>query len=314
MRNLSINTDRSSEEWAFLNKGILIKVTESILKFCCRNCLNGKYLHICLFQIFSFYSSECKTLTLTLTLTLTQDDKLWASSENYLYMWDLNDTFRYEFCYRHEIVSNNLNVDLNDDLVSVCDGVQIYFSKTDRDIPIQHIEIIHSYGSFVSKKEKNYFLIYIDEDENENDEQQILLYDIFDVNKQSADVKKIKDIENFIIWVYNLQTNKAYGIDDDDINVLTMDFGNENWKEYFKSVDNNLLIGWNNYLDDNTDFDFDDELSFDTDIESIQKLLKNEKNGDQDEEDEDEDEDEEEEEVEVEEGDKVEEEEEDKKE
>src|SRR6266542_1296452 len=61
--NLSINTDRSSEEWAFLNKGILIKVTESILKFCCRNCLNGKYLHICLFQIFSFYSSECKTLS-----------------------------------------------------------------------------------------------------------------------------------------------------------------------------------------------------------------------------------------------------------
>src|SRR6266542_2285795 len=69
--NLSINTDRSSEEWAFLNKGILIKVTESILKFCCRNCLNGKYLHICLFQIFSFYSPECKTLTLTLTLTTT---------------------------------------------------------------------------------------------------------------------------------------------------------------------------------------------------------------------------------------------------
>jgi len=237
------------------------------------------------------------------------EEEIWARTSHYLYFWNLKKLKKsfHSLCFLNakdhqperyysfvnDDVNSSIDLNINKDLILIGDNEQkVIFSKKFDNTPIRYIKNKNFRGSnFLND---NYFLVH----STENDSKKVLLYNIFD-ETQPVDVTKC-----FKIYDYNLQTNKVYGVDDNN-NIILEDFGDHNWEEYFlygKDHDHNnkkvttddfksnhedsTLFGWNNYFNDvdindarEKDFKFNDFDINDTiinpDMEKIRDLLNN---------------------------------------
>ncbi len=242
------------------------------------------------------------------------EKEIWAMSSRYLYFWNLKtlEESDHSLCflgaYDHQperyysfvnYVDSSIYLSINKNLILIGDDEQyVIFSRKVDNTPIRCIKHENFKGlpNFVNN---NYFLVHSVEKGN----RKILLYNIFD-EKQPVDVTKSF---KFRIYDYNLQTNKVYGVDDNN-NIIIEDFSDRDWEKYFKygkdhdhnvkkvitdasgeKDEDNILSGWNNYFtiinpdmertnyeDDNMLFGWKNYFTIiNPDTESIRSLLQN---------------------------------------
>jgi hypothetical protein len=199
------------------------------------------------------------------------ENKIWARSSDFFYLWDLN-SFHLNFssCLpeRSYKITNGKNKNSS---IHVLIGDNIIFLNG-FNFPIRYIE-----NENLSKKEHDYFLVYDISDEYKQPVKASFyyktkkIYRVNDDDSKTVNDKKFKKVygedkceQKFMIC--NLQSNKVYGVDNNN-KIITADISNYNWfesdykdddenKSDYKNDDENKTgykdddedSGWNNYL------------------------------------------------------------------
>ncbi|RIA98305.1 hypothetical protein C1645_870767 [Glomus cerebriforme] len=119
------------------------------------------------------------------------------------------------------------------------------FSKGKSD-PVQNIRIRNS----IIKVEFLYddYLLVFNLPKLEDKCQKIILYHTSDINKQPVDVSKVFNNNcgnNFILYEYNSESKKAFGLVDERIKCIDLSS-----RDLRKTFDDDIIAGWNTYLDD----------------------------------------------------------------
>ncbi|GBC10634.1 hypothetical protein RclHR1_00980011 [Rhizophagus clarus] len=201
------------------------------------------------------------------------NNTIWARSPHHLHLWNLhtlqNSPHRWNFLDGHLPERNyylasidssqSISLKTNNNLILTIDNGQNVIFSREFNTPIRHF------------KDENFERLILTNDyllvqSAKSAKNQILLHNIFDENKQPLELH-FKRIEQ--IYDYNLQANKIYGVNNNEI--VTYDLNKYNLEKHFKSEES----GWHYYLDD--DIDINDTI-IDPDMENIRNLLEK-KNG-----------------------------------
>ncbi|RGB34552.1 hypothetical protein C1646_668454 [Rhizophagus diaphanus] len=232
------------------------------------------------------------------------ENKMWARSSDFLYLWDLN-SFRFNryLPERSYKITNEDNIDSSIHVLTG-DSRQKFIFLNGFNFPIRYIE-----NENLSNKERDYFLVYDIFDKYNQPVKACFYYEtstkkiyrIYGDSKTITD-KKFKAVtkeneceQKFMIC--NLQSNKVYGVDSNnkiitadisDYNFFKSDYKND-YKVYGVDNDNKIITadinkynlfksdykdddensGWSNYLNE---YDINDTI-FDPDMKMIQQLL-----------------------------------------
>ncbi|CAB4441896.1 unnamed protein product [Rhizophagus irregularis] len=233
---------------------------------------------------------------------LIDDDNIWVISANYLFHRDLK-TFQLKFSYSLGFtttykkkdtltyISNNLFAKIykvykdettNEKLTVITKGnsIAVNYSNEiaiflkDLHFPIRNIQLkgTNIKIEFCEVQNNVYLLAFNIPEKDEK--QDIILYNITNINKQPIDASMIFNEKKFILYEYNSESKKAFGLVDGKfsyINLLDL-----NWHEFFEShkedEEDDDLVGWNNYLGQTFKYYYNDTLAF-PDMENIRSLL-----------------------------------------
>ncbi|PKY59114.1 hypothetical protein RhiirA4_481596 [Rhizophagus irregularis] len=205
------------------------------------------------------------------------ENKIWARSSGFLYLWDLNSFhFNSYLPERSYKITNKANIDSSIHVLTG-DSRQKFIFLNGFNFPVRYIE-----NDNLSKKERDYFLVY---DIFDKYNQLVKASFYYKTNTKKiyrvyGDSKIITDEKFNVIskedeceqkfMICNLQSNKVYGVDSNnkiitadisDYNLLKSDYKDDN-KVY--GVDNNnkiITANINKYILFKSDYEYDDENS-----------------------------------------------------
>ncbi|PKY41347.1 hypothetical protein RhiirA4_454918 [Rhizophagus irregularis] len=213
------------------------------------------------------------------------DNNIWIISPHYLFHWDL-EKFQLKFSYslrftttytdeddegdKSKNIDKKFTVIHKESLIGVkyCNEIAIFLENVH--FPIRNIQLkdTDTKIEFCEVQNNDYLLAFNlpKKDEKKN----IVLYNINDINKQPIDVSMIFNENKFILYEYNSESKKAFGLVDGKfsyINLLDL-----NWHEFFEShKDDDDLVGWNDYLGQTFKYYYNDTLAI-PDMENIKSL------------------------------------------
>ncbi|PKC68000.1 hypothetical protein RhiirA1_440871 [Rhizophagus irregularis] len=213
------------------------------------------------------------------------DDNIWVISPHYLFHWDL-ETFQLKFSYSLGFTAKYYE---HGKLTVLTKGNSIAVKYMDYEIneiaiflkdvhfPIRNIQLkdTDTKIEFCEVQNNDYLLAF--NLPRKDEKQNIILYNITDINAQPKDASMIFNENKFILYEYNSESKKAFGLVDGKfsyINLLDL-----NWHEFFEShKEDDDLVGWNDYLCQTfKKYYYNDTLAF-PDMENIRSLLSESKN------------------------------------
>ncbi|CAB5374195.1 unnamed protein product [Rhizophagus irregularis] len=182
-----------------------------------------------------------------------------------------------------EMSTKNQQIKDGDLLIFNNDKISIYHSAHDKislmsshrlsknvHFPIRNIQLkdTDTKIEFCEVQNNDYLLAF--NLPKKDEKQNIVLYNINDINKQPIDALMIFNEKKFILYEYNSESKKAFGLVDGKfsyINLLDL-----NWHEFFEShKEDDDLVGWNDYLGQTFKYYYNDTLAI-PDMENIKSL------------------------------------------
>uniref|UniRef100_U9USW9 Uncharacterized protein n=1 Tax=Rhizophagus irregularis (strain DAOM 181602 / DAOM 197198 / MUCL 43194) TaxID=747089 RepID=U9USW9_RHIID len=184
------------------------------------------------------------------------DNNIWIVSPHYLFHWDF-EKFQLKFSYSLRFTTTYTDEDDEGDKKNVHFPIRNIQLK-DTDTKIEFCEV----------QNNDYLLAF--NLPKKDEKQNIVLYNINDINKQPIDASMIFNEKKFILYEYNSESKKAFGLVDGKfsyINLLDL-----NWHEFFEShKEDDDLVGWNDYLGQTFKYYYNDTLAI-PDMENIKSL------------------------------------------
>ncbi|PKC68002.1 hypothetical protein RhiirA1_457749 [Rhizophagus irregularis] len=213
------------------------------------------------------------------------DNNIWIVSPHYLFHWDF-EKFQLKFSYSLRFTTTYTDEDDEGDKskniykkftvihkesligVKYCNEIAIFLENVH--FPIRNIQLkdTDTKIEFCEVQNNDYLLAF--NLPKKDEKQNIVLYNINDINKQPIDASMIFNEKKFILYEYNSESKKAFGLVDGKfsyINLLDL-----NWHEFFEShKEDDDLVGWNDYLGQTFKYYYNDTLAF-PDMENIKSL------------------------------------------
>ncbi|CAB4441941.1 unnamed protein product [Rhizophagus irregularis] len=213
------------------------------------------------------------------------DDNIWVISSHYLFHWDL-ETFQLKFSYSLGFTAKYYE---HGKLTVLTKGNSIAVKYMDYEIneiaiflkdvhfPIRNIQLkdTDTKIEFCEVQNNDYLLAF--NLPRKDEKQNIILYNITDINAQPKDASMIFNEKKFILYEYNSESKKAFGLVDGKFSYINL--VDLNWHEFFEShKEDDDLVGWNDYLCQTfKKYYYNDTLAF-PDMENIRSLLSESKN------------------------------------
>ncbi|CAG8508248.1 4235_t:CDS:2 [Rhizophagus irregularis] len=213
------------------------------------------------------------------------DNNIWIVSPHYLFHWDF-EKFQLKFSYSLRFTTTYTDEDDEGDKskniykkftvihkesligVKYCNEIAIFLENVH--FPIRNIQLkdTDTKIEFCEVQNNDYLLAF--NLPKKDEKQNIVLYNINDINKQPIDASMIFNEKKFILYEYNSESKKAFGLVDGKfsyINLLDL-----NWHEFFEShKEDDDLVGWNDYLGQTFKYYYNDTLAI-PDMENIKSL------------------------------------------
>jgi hypothetical protein len=202
------------------------------------------------------------------------DNDMWIISPNDLFHLDLK-TFQLKFSYSLGFTSKNIDekftVIHQESLIGIKYNNEIAIFLENVHFPIRNIQLKNSDMKIeLCKVQNNVYLLAFNIPEKD-EKQNIILYNITDINKQQP-IEIENDSKNkFILYEYNSKSKKAFGLVNEKFSYSNL--SDLDWHEFFESQsDDDDFVGWNDYLCQTTKYYYNDTLAF-LDMENIKSKI-----------------------------------------
>ncbi|EXX75558.1 hypothetical protein RirG_040820 [Rhizophagus irregularis DAOM 197198w] len=217
---------------------------------------------------------------------LIDDENIWVITLSYLFHWDLKTVqlkFSYSLgfttTYKNENTYEKSTVITKGNSIAVNYSNEIAIFLKDDDYPIRNIQLkgTNIKIEFCEVQNNVYLLAFNIPEKDE--EQDIILYNITDINKQPIDASMIFKNHKFILYKYNSESKEAFGLVDGKFpSVNLVNLPDLNLHEFFEShKEDDDLVGWNDYLGQTFEKYYYNDTNNDTlaflDMENIRSLL-----------------------------------------